>query len=70
MQKIVFLQNLVADAVQELEYMENYEKKIDAAEKDNAGYAELWKMRTPARQRIRDDLRMIRRVSLEVEKGL
>ncbi len=70
MQKIVFLQNLIADAAQELEYIENYEKKIDAAEKDNAGYAELWKMRTPSRQRIRDDLRMIRRVSLEVEKGL
>lgn len=70
MQKIEFLQNLVADATQELEYMEKYEKLIEDAESDNARYAEIWKMRTPSRQRIRDDLRMVRRISLEVEKGL
>lgn len=70
MQKIVFLQNLVADAVQELEYIEKYQEEIEAAEKDNARYEKVWKMREPSRQRIKDDLRMIRRISLEVEKGL
>ena len=70
MQKVEFLQNLVADAAQELEYIEKYETAIEDAESNNARYAEIWKMRNPSRQRIRDDLRMIRRITLEVERGL
>lgn len=70
MQKIDFIKNLITDAVQELEYIERYQEEIEAAEKDNALYAKIWKMRVPSKQRIKDDLRMIRRISLEVEKGL
>lgn len=70
MKEIDFLKHLLSDAVQELEYIEAYEKEVEAAEKDNAKYKRLWKMRAPSRQRVRDDLRMIRRISLEVEKGL
>lgn len=70
MKEIDFLKHLLSDAAQELKYLESYEKKIDDAEENNAGYAELWKMRTASRQRIRDDLSMIRRVSLEVERRL
>lgn len=70
MQKIDFIKNLITDAVQELEYVEKYQEEIEAAEKDNALYAKIWKMRVPSKQRIKDDLRMIRRISLEVEKGL
>lgn len=70
MKKINFLKYLLSDAVQELEYIETYHKAVEAAEKDNAKYEKLWKMRSPSRQRIRDDFKMIRRISLEIEKGL
>ena len=65
-----FLRRLLTDAELELKYMEMYQEETERARKDNAGYAELWKMRTPSRQRIRDDLRMIRRVTMEIERGL
>ena len=65
-----FLKRLITDAERELKYMEMYEEETERARKDNAGYARLWKMRSPSRQRIRDDLRMIRRVTLDIERGL
>ncbi len=70
MQEIEFLKNLLSDAERELEYIENYKADVEAAQKDNAIYAKLWKRRTPSKQRIKEDMRMIRRVSLEVERGL
>lgn len=50
----------------ELKYMEMYQEETERARKDNAGYARLWDMRAPSRQRIRDDLRMIRRVTMGI----
>ena len=50
--------------------MEMYQEETERARKDNAGYARLWDMRAPSRQRIRDDLRMIRRVTMDIERGL
>jgi len=70
MQEIEFLKNLLLDAERELEYMENYKADVEAAQKDNAIYARMWKKREPSKQRVRDDMRMIRRISLEVERGL
>lgn len=70
MQEMEFLKNLLSDAEQELKYIEEYKNKTEAARKDNAVYSELWRYRNPSRQRVRDDLRMIRRISLEVERRL
>ena len=64
------MKRLITDAELELKYMEMYQEETERARKDNAGYARLWKMRSPSRQRIRDDLRMIRRVTLDIERGL
>ena len=64
-----FLKRLITDAELELKYMEMYQEETERARKDNAGYARLWKMRSPSRQRIRDDLRMIRRVTLDKRGG-
>lgn len=70
MQKIEFLKCLIADAEQELEYIEAYQEEVEAAQTDNAIYSELWKKRNPSRQRVRDDMKMIRRISFEVERRL
>lgn len=71
MQEIEFLKHLVADAKRELEYIEKYQEEVKLAEKDNARYAEvLWRMHAPSRQRIKDDLRMIRRVTIDLERSL
>ena len=70
MEDMEFLKRLITDAELELKYMEIYQEETERARKDNAGYARLWKMRSPSRQRIRDDLRMIRRVTLDIERGL
>lgn len=70
MEDMEFLKRLLTDAELELKYMERYQEEMERARKDNAGYARLWKMRPPSRQRIRDDLRMIRRVTLDIERGL
>ena len=64
------LRRLLTDAELELKYMEMYQEETERARKDNAGYARLWDMRAPSRQRIRDDLRMIRRVTMDIERGL
>lgn len=64
------LRRLLTDAELELKYMEMYREETERARKDNAVYAELWKMRTPSSQRIKNDLRMIRRLTLDIERGL
>ena len=42
------LRRLLTDAELELKYMEMYREEAERARKDNAVYAELWKMRTPS----------------------
>lgn len=63
MKEIDLLQYLIQDAKEELEYLEEY--KDICAEGDEES---LWKMRSPSKQKIYDDLKMIRRISLTVEK--
>ncbi len=70
MQEIEFMEHLLDDAGKELEYIKTYQEEIEMAQKDDAKYAELWKKRNPSKQRVRDDMRMIRRISLEVERRL
>lgn len=70
MREVEFLKNLIADAERELAYIEEYREEKEATQKDYAIYAEFWKKRNPSKQRVRDDMRMIRRVSMEVERRL
>ena len=71
MQEIEFLKHLIADTEKELEYMEQYQKEAKLAEKDNSRYAKvLWRMRHPSRQRIKDNFKMVRRITLELERRL
>lgn len=61
MTKMDLVRSLVADAVAEVEKIERWQDAV----KD--GHVPL-DMERPNRQRIMDDLRMARRLSLEVEK--
>lgn len=65
-----FLKNLLTDAELEMEYMRMYDEETEKAKKDNSLYAKIWRMRNPSRQRIKDDLKMIRRITLSIERGL
>lgn len=47
MREIEFLKNLIADAELELKYIEEYREGEEAAQKDNAIYAEFRKKRNP-----------------------
>jgi phosphoglycerate-specific signal transduction histidine kinase len=70
MDKMQFLEYLVEDAKGEYAYMLEHEAEIEKARTDNAIYSKVWNMRTPSRQRIKDDLKMIRRVTMELERNL
>ena len=63
MNKISAIEFLMQDAKGEFEKIENYREILNTGDQ-----AKLWNARRPSRQRIKDDLRMIRRLSLELEK--
>lgn len=63
MNKISAIEFLMQDAKGEFEKIETY-REI----RDSGDYAKLWKSQRPSRQRIKDDLKMVRRLSLELEK--
>ena len=69
MQEINLIMGLVADAHQEIERLQVYKKAERHADKtgDNK---ELWNMRVPSKQRIRNDLKIMRRLSLDLERKL
>lgn len=56
---------LLEDAIDELNY-----KKLYHRTKENGSITEYAMMRTPSKQRIKDDLKMLRRITLEIERGL
>lgn len=56
---------LLEDAITELNYKKLYHKT-----KENGSVKEWALMRTPSKQRIKDDLKMLRRITLEIERGL
>lgn len=70
MSRIEFLKNLIADAETELKYLELYEEEKQHVKEGKVSNERFWSMRSPSRQRIRDSLKMIRRVSLDIERGL
>lgn len=63
MNKINAIEFLMQDAKGEFEKIENYREVLDTGDK-----AKLWSAQRPSRQRIKDDLKMIRRLTLELEE--
>ena len=66
---------LLEDARAEQEEVERYDQLIiqrcgNDAKAAEAANHKLEYMRVPSRERVRDDLRMIRRLSLDIERGL
>lgn len=70
MSRIEFLKNLIADAEAELNYLKLYEGEKERVEEGKISNEQFWSLRCPSRQRIRDSLKMVRRVSLDIERGL
>ena len=73
--KYEMLALLIEDAREEQEKLKRYDHLIiercgDDAETAKAADAELRYMRVPSRERVRDAMRMIRRISLDIERGL
>lgn len=65
-----FMHMLLDDAEREMEYIQEYQEEIEKARHENERYAKIWNMRTPSRQKIKDDMKMIRRITLEIERSL
>lgn len=63
MNKISAIEFLMQDAKGEFEKIENYREVLDFGDQKK-----LWSLQRPSRQRIKDDLKMVRRLSLELEK--
>lgn len=63
MKEIDVLQYLIQDAKEELEYLEEYKEVYTEGDEEA-----LWKIRSPSKQKIHDDLKMMRRISLGIEK--
>lgn len=73
--KYEMLALLIEDAREGQEKLKRYDHLIiercgDNAEAAKAADAELRYMRVPSRERVRDAMRMIRRISLDIERGL
>lgn len=73
--KYEMLALLLEDARAEQEKVERYDQLIiqrcgNDAKAAEAANNKLEYMRVPSRERVRDALRMIRRVSLDIERGL
>lgn len=68
--QISFIHMLLDDAKSEMEYIQEYQEEIEKAKHECERYAKLWSMRSPSRQKIKDDMKMIRRITLEIERSL
>lgn len=75
--KLNTLDYLIKNANDEIEYMNNFKirkeevKKESDEKKDSSIYWEwINNNRYPSKQRIKDNLKMIRRISLELEKEI
>lgn len=69
MQEFNVIEGLVADACRELERLQAY-KEAERHADETGDNKELWRLRVPSKQRIRDDLRAVRRLSLDIERKL
>lgn len=76
MNKLDFIQMLVEDSQKELEHIEEYNKQYEDFErlkKENPNNRlqdhPWWKLKVPSRAKIKDNMKMARRLALEVSKG-
>lgn len=69
MQEFDVISGLLSDACGEMAYIKKYTTE-QAKAKEKNDYREVWKMRAPSKQRVKDDLRVIRRLTLEIERAL
>lgn len=69
MQEFDVISGLLSDACGEMAYIKKYTIE-QAKAKEKNDYREVWKMRAPSKQRVKDDLRVIRRLTLEIERAL
>lgn len=60
---------LIEDAHREAAYMRDYRREKRAAY-ESGDHSKLFQMRSPSKQRIKDDMRVIRRLTLEIERKL
>lgn len=63
MNKINVIEFLLQDAKGEFKKIETYRELLESGDQQK-----LWEAQRPSRQRIKDDLKMVRRLSLELEK--
>lgn len=63
MNKINVIEFLLQDAKGEFEKIETYRELLESGDQQK-----LWEAQRPSRQRIKDDLKVVRRLSLELEK--
>lgn len=63
MNKINAIDFLLQDAKGEFEKIENYKEVLNSDDQKKP-----WSLQKPSRQRIKDDLKMVRRLTLELEK--
>lgn len=63
MNKINAIEFLLQDAKGEFEKIEAYREMLESGDPKKT-----WNLQRPSRQRIKDDLKMVRRLSLELEK--
>lgn len=73
--KFIMLTVLIEDAMMETRRINEYIEMIDIINKDTPDKADearkkLAKMRCPSRERIKDALRMARRITLDIERSL
>jgi hypothetical protein len=61
--KINVIEFLMQDAKGEFRKIETYRELLESGDQQK-----LWEAQRPSRQRIKDDLKMVRRLSLELEK--
>ena len=75
MNKLDFIQMLAEDSQKELEHTEEYRKQYDdfkRLKKENPNERLQnhlwWKLRVPSKAKIKDNMKMIRRLALEISK--
>lgn len=63
MNRINAIEFLMQDAKGEFEKIEAYKEMLESSDQ-----TKRWSLQRPSRQRIKDDLKMVRRLTLELEK--
>ena len=63
MNKIDAIEFLLQDAKGEFEKIENYREILKSGDQEK-----IWDLQRPSRQRIKDDLKMVRRLTLGLEE--